>query len=257
MDFFSSSRLVPRLVVLDRVGSTNDELAERLRRDPAADWPEFSVLITDDQTSGRGRLGRQWVAPAGTMLAISVVLRPSLHGIAQESLGWIPLIAGLSMASAMSGLGTDAELKWPNDVLVGGRKVCGILAEVQTTGTIVLGSGVNLTLTEEQLPVPTATSMSIESGQTDADVVLSAYLSRLVSWYGSFADARGDAVASGLQAATERACSTLGRAVRVQLPDGSEPTGVATGLDATGRLVVRADGRLTAVAAGDVTHLRY
>jgi BirA family biotin operon repressor/biotin-[acetyl-CoA-carboxylase] ligase len=257
MDFTSSSKVAARLLVLDRVGSTNDELADRARREATSDWPEFSVVVTGDQTSGRGRLGREWSAPAGTMLAISVLLRPERAGIRNEALGWIPLLAGLAMTRALRGLGADAELKWPNDVLIAGRKVCGILAEAQADGAVVVGSGVNLTMTPEQLPVPTATSLHIEGTPAEADAVLAGYLNELKSSYTSFSAAGGDAEASGLRSAVEATCSTLGRMVRVQLPDGTERVGLARSLDATGRLVVEVDGRLTAVAAGDVIHLRY
>ena len=258
MAFLSSSVAAARLVALPWAESTNDELAERALSGAPSDWPEFSVLVTDTQTMGRGRLGRSWTAPPGTMLAISVLLRPMRAGIRDErAKGWIPLLAGLAMRNALTMLGPDAELKWPNDVLIDGRKVCGILAEAQPDGVIILGSGVNLTMTDDDLPVPTATSMLIAGAESDADVVLAAYLTELREVYGRFAAAGGDAEASGLRAAVAEACSTLGRTVRVQLPGAQDLVGVAAGLDGSGRLVVEASGRRTAVSAGDVTHLRY
>lgn len=258
MAFLASSAAAARLVVLPRAGSTNDELAERVRTGSFSDWPEFSVVITDDQTSGKGRLGRVWSAPAGTMLAISVLLRPARAGIlGAEAKGWLPLIAGLAMTRALTGLGAHAELKWPNDVLVEGRKVCGILSEALPGDAVILGSGVNLTLTEEQLPVPTATSMLLAGAETDPDAVLAAYLVELRALYGRFAGAGGDAESSGMQSDVAGACSTLGRSVRVQLPAADDLLGIAAELDSTGRLVIEASGRRTAVAAGDVTHLRY
>lgn len=258
MAFLASSAAATRLIVLEQAGSTNDELAERARTGSFSDWPEFSVLITDDQISGRGRLGRAWSAQAGTMLAISVLLRPARAGIlGAEAKGWLPLIGGVAMTRALGSLGARAELKWPNDVLIDGRKVCGILAEAQPGDVVVLGSGVNLTLTEDQLPVPTASSMLIAGAETDADAVLAAYLTRLREVYSRFALAGGDVEASGLRAEVADACSTLGKTVRVQLPGGEDLIGVAEDLDETGRLVVQASGRRTAVSAGDVTHLRY
>jgi BirA family biotin operon repressor/biotin-[acetyl-CoA-carboxylase] ligase len=254
--FPRSSALAARLVILTEATSTNDELAARVARDPVADWPEFSVIVTDNQTSGRGRLGRTWSAPPGTMLATSVLLRPTAAGIHDaDALGWIPLIAGLAMVRAVRELGVDAELKWPNDVLVHGRKLSGVLCEA-ATGTVIVGAGINLTLTAEQLPVPTATSLAIEGADADADAVLAGYLSRLRDLYGSFAVAGGDAGASGVRDAVSAACATLGRSVRVERPAGEPLAGEAVALDGSGRLVVHADGRHTAVSAGDVIHLR-
>lgn len=258
MKFSTSVSLASRLISLDQTGSTNDVLAEFIRTGQSSEWPEFSVVVTQDQTSGRGRLGRAWVAPPGTMLAISVLLRPTQTGVrGNDAKGWIPLLAGLAMARALNSLGAPAELKWPNDILIGDRKVCGILTEARPGDAVVVGSGVNLSISEEQLPVPTATSMLIAGAETDPDAVLARYLAELRPLYRRFADAGGDPDLSGLRAAVSEVCSTLGRSVRVQLPGAEDLVGVAEELDATGRLVVAADGRRTAVSAGDVTHLRY
>lgn len=258
MAYRASSAAAARLIVLEQAGSTNDELADRVRTGSFSDWPEFSVLITDDQTSGRGRLGRAWSAPPGTMLAISVLVRPARAGIlGAEAKSWIPLIAGLAMTRALAARGARTELKWPNDVLIDGRKVCGILAEAQPGDAVIVGSGVNLTFTADDLPVPTATSMLIAGADTDADVLLASYLKEFRELYERFAAAGGDAEAAGLRPAVTEACSTLGREVRVQLPGHEVLTGIAKELDRTGRLVVEASGRRTAVSAGDVTHLRY
>lgn len=258
MDFVASSGVAARLIVLEQVASTNDELASKMREGSHSDWPEFSTLVTNDQTAGRGRLGRAWIAPKGTMLAISVLLRPARAGIlGVEAKAWIPLIAGLAMTRALVSLGAQTELKWPNDVMIDGRKVCGILVEAQPGDAVIVGSGINLSLTEDQLPVPTATSMLIAGAETDPDAILAGYLRELRVLYARFVHANGDAEESGLHTAISNACSTLGREVRVQLPGGEDLIGIAKMLDATGRLVVESSGRRTAVAAGDVTHLRY
>ncbi|MGN6128217.1 MAG: biotin--[acetyl-CoA-carboxylase] ligase, partial [Humibacter sp.] len=107
------------------------------------------------------------------------------------------------------------------------------------------------------LPVPTATSMTIEGGTASGDDVLADYLSELRSLYRGFAAAAGAADDAGLLDAVGSACSTLGRTVRVELPGTAPLIGVAESLDTSGRLVVNVDGRRTPVAAGDVTHLRY
>ncbi len=255
-----SSAFAARLDVLDEVGSTNTELAERAA---SADYPHFSVLVTESQTSGRGRLGRVWVAPPGTTLAISVLLRPRL---ALDDYGWIPLIAGLAMRRAVAELvpAHDVGLKWPNDVQIDGLKVSGLLAELLPSGDgLVMGAGVNLTMTREQLPTAASTSLSLNdplvSGPELADAALSRYLETLAALLHRLTVEGGDAVGAGIAAEVEAACTTLGHEVRVELPGGDDLVGTAVDLDSSGRLCVRraADARLVAVAAGDVTHLRY
>ena len=128
-----------RLEHMARTGSTNADL--RAQAGDAEAWPHLSVLITHDQAAGRGRLDRTWVAPAGSALAISVLIRhlPT----APTARGWIPLAAGAAMAAAVAEQlpGHDVAVKWPNDVLVDGFKICGILAEA-TTGAAVVGHAV-------------------------------------------------------------------------------------------------------------------
>jgi BirA family biotin operon repressor/biotin-[acetyl-CoA-carboxylase] ligase len=263
MDLPVSSRLAS-LVIVDEVGSTNDELIAR------ADSAEnFSVVVTPSQTAGRGRLGRVWVAPPGRTLAVSVLLRPRLPAgepLGLEHFGWLPLLAGVAMATAVDELvgGGRTRLKWPNDVQVDGRKISGILAELLPKGdAVVIGAGLNLELTVDELPVPTATSLALAgvelAGDELADAALSRYLEQLRGLVAAFLAVGADADASGTLELVREWCSTLGQEVRVELPGGTELRGVATDIDSTGRLVVRAtaDGSVQAVAAGDVTHLRY
>jgi BirA family transcriptional regulator, biotin operon repressor / biotin---[acetyl-CoA-carboxylase] ligase len=256
----ASESLVPRLVVLPSVGSTNDELISRAL---AAAEPHFSVLVTTDQTSGKGRLGRAWVAPRGTALAISVLLRPE-NTVSVEAFGWLPLMAGVAMCNAVANvIPGSPSLKWPNDVLVDELKVCGLLGELLPSNELVIGAGVNLSMTAEQLPTETSTSLTLAgatlTGDELADAVLAGYLRGLRDLYDAFASASGDAMVSGLHGSVSLACATIGRAVRVVLPAGDELRGTAVRLDETGRLIVRngVDGELVAVAAGDITHLRY
>lgn len=252
-----SRAVAAHLDVLPQVGSTNAELVARASRD---DLPDFSVLVTDDQTAGKGRLGRQWVAPAGTTLAISVLLKPAAMPL--EQLGWLPLLAGLAMTRSVRSLlpGVEVSLKWPNDVLVGGLKVSGILAELLPRGGVVVGAGLNLTMTAEQLPVPTATSLLLNGADPHdlPDRALSAYLGQFRALYETLSTSGLDATGAGLREAVSHACGTLGRSVRVELPDGTELYATAESIDELGRLVVVArDGSRHQVAAGDVTHLRY
>jgi BirA family biotin operon repressor/biotin-[acetyl-CoA-carboxylase] ligase len=250
MRFPASEALVPELVVLASSPSTNAELAARSR---SADLPGYTTLVTDDQTAGRGRLDRTWLAPAGSALAISVLIDPG--ALPPERLGWLPIAAGVAMTEVVAELLPDAAVgfKWPNDVLVGGRKICGVLAElIPERGAVVVGAGINTAMTQDQLPVPSATSLAMEGTHPDADTVLSGYLTRLRGLVEPYLGAGGDALASGLLARAEKLCLTLGRQVRVDLPDGRVVEGVATALDADGRLRVGAE----AIAAGDVTHAR-
>jgi BirA family biotin operon repressor/biotin-[acetyl-CoA-carboxylase] ligase len=250
-----------RLVVVPSTGSTNRDLIEQASASPS-EWPHLSVLLTDDQTAGRGRRDRQWRAPAGSSLAISVLLRPAeLPGtLPVGAFGWLPLLAGLAMKRAITAAGaTGVELKWPNDLLIGAKKVCGILAELlPDASAVVVGSGLNLTIGADELPVETATSLLLAGvAEPDPDAVLAAYLDELRVLTYELANAGGDAEGSGIRSLLERECATVGREVRIELPDGSIVTAHASGLDATGRLMVITDAGPRAVAAGDVTHLRY
>ncbi|MEJ3403546.1 biotin--[acetyl-CoA-carboxylase] ligase [Rathayibacter sp. YIM 133350] len=276
MDFSRSRDRVSRFEFLDEAASTNDELVERAIGVDASAWGDFSVLVTDNQTMGRGRLGRTWMAPEGKSLATSVLLRPA--GLSVERFGWLPLIAGAALTGAIHDVvapfehartdvedGTTAELpvelKWPNDVLIAGYKVCGILAELLPGGQgVVMGAGLNLALDEHDLPTLTSTSILLATGEApDPDVVLAGYLGRFRELYERFVAADGDPFASGIHAAVTRVCGTLAAEVRVELPGGSELYGTAVEIDSDGRLVVvnRENGQTLAVAAGDVTHLRY
>ncbi len=287
MELPQSRAAVPRLEFLTSAGSTNDELRDAATGPDAAAWPHGSVIVTDDQTRGRGRLGRTWLAPTGKTLAISVLLRPSSPGgepLPAPGYGWLPLIAGAAMTETVrravdaaasaapvvpdpedgSG-GVEVELKWPNDVLVSGFKVCGILSELvpaapgSDDAAVIVGAGLNLTLDEHDLPTLTSTSLLLATGvQPDADAVLADYLSTFLALVRTFIEHRADAVASGIAERVSELCGTIGSEVRVELPGDRELLGTAERLDADGRLLVRdANGELQAVAAGDVTHLRY
>jgi BirA family biotin operon repressor/biotin-[acetyl-CoA-carboxylase] ligase len=281
MDLPHSRAAVPRLEFLPTAGSTNDELREAATGPSAAAWPHGSVIVTDDQTRGRGRMGRTWLAPTGKTLAISVLLRPELPGgepFPPEAYGWLPLIAGAAMTEAVRHAvdaaasavddeadedgtgGVEVELKWPNDVLVSGFKICGILSELlPESGAVVVGAGLNLTLDEHDLPTLTSTSLVLVTGvQPDADSVLADYLTGFLTLVRAFAEHGADAAASGIASWVSELCGTLGSEVRVELPGDRELLGVAERLDRDGRLIVRdRNGEPQTVAAGDVTHLRY
>ena len=261
MDLSRSRMQSPRVEWRDASASTNLDLRVELEGQAGA-WPHLSCLLTDNQTAGRGRLDRTWNAAPGTALAVSVLVAPPGldFGSVGDAWSWLPLIAGDAMATAVRGLVPVADkvsVKWPNDVLIDGRKVSGILAELTPHG-VILGSGVNLTMTEVDLPVPTATSLLLAgAAETDIDAVLSAYLEALAEnlalWQRSLQGDRSELVRR-----VARHCSTLGSSVRVELPDDTVIDGRAMGLDELGRLIVEVskNRQQFVVAAGDITHLR-
>jgi len=251
-----ASAVAARLEVLERTGSTNADLVAGIGAD-AAQWPHLAVVVTDDQTAGRGRLGRSWTAPPGASLAISVAL--DVSALPPTAIGWIPLLAGVAMADAVAAQleGHGVRVKWPNDVLVDGLKICGILAEaVPDVGVVVLGAGVNTAMVQADLPVPTAVSFAAIGRDADVDRLLADYLTGVRDLFAALVAAGGDAEAAGVRAAVADHCATLGSRVRVSLPGGGILDGVAERLGAGGELIVRtADGE-TAVSAGDVVHVR-
>ncbi len=230
-----------RVEVLRVTGSTNAVVSERA----LAGEPSGLVVVAEAQTAGRGRLDRSWVSPPRAGLTLSVLLRPDLPPVRWP---WLPLLAGLAVSTALrEQTELDAVLKWPNDVLVEDRKLCGVLAEVPEPGAAVIGIGLNVTTRAQELPstaTTSPTSVAIAGGSTtDRDTLLRSVLRAL-----------GDVLADvdGAQVAYRERCSTLGRRVRLQLPGDTSVEGVAEEVDDAGRLVVA--GR--AYGAGDVVHLR-
>lgn len=320
-----------RLVVVERTGSTNDDLRSALtgadgRLDPcaAAAWPHISALWAHYQDAGRGRAGRHWITPPGSALTVSFVLRPLVPAAA---LAWLPLLAGLAVRDVVDAILIAARVpwragtKWPNDVVlvpegragtVGAgagttagaagagtgtspapepieipgwgraRKVAGILAEfipaaegagarASTTGAsaagavsadrgaacaVVLGVGVNTGQSESELPVPWATSLRLAGARVEPRALLEPLSARLDGLVTAWEAGEGDPDAGdgALGAALRRACTTLGRRVRVDAPDGVLR---GTAVDIAPGLVLRgADGTMRTVDAGDVSHVR-
>src|SRR5580692_2830927 len=207
--------------VVASTGSTNADLMAR-----AADGLEpldGQVLVAEEQTAGRGRLGRTWTSVPGASLTFSVLLRPVTVPAGRR--GWLPLLAGVAVASAVRSVaGVEAVLKWPNDVLVGDRKLAGILAEQSPDGSaVVIGTGLNVATPASALPVSPAglpaTSLLVEGADVGREGLLAEILRTLEHWYLVFS-ADPDPVRSGLLAEYRAACATLGRQVRVELPAG-------------------------------------
>jgi BirA family biotin operon repressor/biotin-[acetyl-CoA-carboxylase] ligase len=245
--------------VVQRTGSTNSDLVALATGEEKAD--EGAVLVAEEQNAGRGRLDRQWTAPARSGLFFSVLLKPT--GVPVERWGWLPLLTGVAVATALSRVaGVDTALKWPNDLLVTvdgeERKAGGILAERAGSDAVVVGIGINVTLRADELPVPGAGSLALAGATTtDRDTVLRAVLRSLEQWYEKWRAAGGDPVASGLQETYAAGCATLGRVVRAELPGGTSITGEAVAVDGDGRLVLATEeGVQQPVGAGDIVHLR-
>ncbi|GLU49583.1 biotin--[acetyl-CoA-carboxylase] ligase [Nocardiopsis ansamitocini] len=241
--------------VTPATASTNTELAARARDGLAGG----SVLVTEHQTAGRGRLDRAFHTPARAALTFSVLLRPD---VVTNGYGWMSLLMGVAAVGALRRIAeVDAVLKWPNDVLLGDRKLAGILAEAVFApqgNAIVVGMGLNVSQRAEELPVDTAVSLALAQAPcTDRDPLLRAVLRGFADRYTAWVGHGGDAEVSGLAAEYRACCDTVGRQVRVHLPGDVLLHGTATGIDAEGRLTVRADdGVETALSAGDVVHVR-
>lgn len=209
-----------------------------------------TILVADHQTAGRGRLDRTWETPAGSALTFSVVVDP---GLADHDWPLLPLAVALAVADGVRrAADVDVQVKWPNDLLIGGDKFCGILLErVQPDPArpplAVIGIGINVGLAAEDLPVPTATSLAIAGSTVDRTEVFAAVVPALATILDAL---QGDPTAVLERYRSE--CDTLGREVTAHLPDGEVLTGRATGLDRNGRLLVGD----RAVGAGDVVHVR-
>jgi BirA family biotin operon repressor/biotin-[acetyl-CoA-carboxylase] ligase len=201
--------------------------------------PAGLVAVADVQTAGRGRLGRTWEAPAGANLLCSVLLRPRLADADAVPFLAVARVSLAARAAVSAVAGVSAGLKWPNDLMVDGAKLAGVLAEVEGDA-VVVGIGVNVGWAP-------AGAACLGDGGVSRDGVLDALLRSLDDWLGA-----DDRMA---MRAYREACVTLGRVVRVDLADDSF-TGTAADVTDTGSLLVETDACLREVTAGDVVHLR-
>jgi BirA family biotin operon repressor/biotin-[acetyl-CoA-carboxylase] ligase len=236
-----------RVTVVADTPSTNTDLL----RDELV--PDRSVLVAELQTAGRGRLDRTWTSPRGAGLTFSVLLRPSVPMVFWS---WLPLLAGLALSEAVRDTAAvPAGLKWPNDLVIEDRKAAGILAQAGAD-RVVVGIGLNVSTSADELPVPEATSLMLAAAtDTDRFELLVAILSRLDARVAQWTDFGGDAEAAGLLTAYRECCATLGRHVAVTVGDETLH-GEAVDIDPAGRLVLSIDGERRPLAAGDVKHVR-
>jgi BirA family transcriptional regulator, biotin operon repressor / biotin---[acetyl-CoA-carboxylase] ligase len=249
--------LVPdlSLELLPETDSTNAVAGQRAREGA----PEGLVVVADHQRAGRGRLDRTWETPPGTAVTFSLVLRPT---VPPSSWPWLPLLVGHNVAKSLTALGYDARVKWPNDVLLGDLKVAGILVErVETPAgpAAIVGVGVNVAMSADELPVPTAVSLATAPHATEPVPDRAEVLRQVVATVKEAYDlwqTGGDQATERLASSYRSHCATLGREVRVDLPGGGQLSGRAVDVDEAGRLVVEAGGRTERVGAGDVVHVR-
>jgi BirA family biotin operon repressor/biotin-[acetyl-CoA-carboxylase] ligase len=246
---FDHDPLWREIQVVTTTASTNADVATAARAGAA----EGLVVIAEQQSMGRGRLDRGWEAPARAGILLSVLLRPRVDVAAWPL---IPLLTGLAVVEAVLAVGqVEASLKWPNDIIVDGLKIGGVLAE-RVDDAVVVGIGLNVSTRRDELPVDTATSLALIGGATDREIIAKEVLRALARRYTAWHDT-GGATESVIPAYRER-CETIGHHVEVELPGGQAVTGLASGIDDSGRLIVRNDstGDEQAWLVGDVTHVR-
>lgn len=231
------------------------------------DNPLWSIVVTDHQTGGRGRLGRTWEVPDRAAIALSATVPVADPATA----GWLPLLAGLALSRAITEVAATAgttlttRLKWPNDVLLADdedRKVSGILCELVSLApragpaVVVVGAGINVDQIRDELPVDTATSLALARATIRREDLIVTYLGHLAELADPAGDGSGRIDVAGGRAAYKTACSTIGAQVRVHLPTGEVVHGQATGVDRAGGLVVATVRGVRTFAAGDVVHVR-
>jgi BirA family transcriptional regulator, biotin operon repressor / biotin---[acetyl-CoA-carboxylase] ligase len=238
-----------RQVWLADVGSTNDVAATLADRGE----PEGTVVIADAQSAGRGRHGRAWVSPPGAGLYMSIVLRPAAHAVSL-----LTIAAGVALAEGIqAATGLQPQLKWPNDVYLGGRKLAGILAEAgaSTAGVhhVVLGCGINL-MPAAYPPDVTARATSIESelGRPIDRGLL--FVECLAALHLRYCDLQSRANAAVVARWRDRAASTFGRRVEWDAA-GVTRYGIAEDIDDTGALLVRDGAACARVISGEVRWL--
>lgn len=241
----------PRPRVVESTGSTSADVLALA----AAGAPEGTVVVSDEQTAGRGRMGRTWVSAPGAGLWFSVLLR--MDGTERRTAGLVPLMAGVAVADAVGRAGVPAVLKWPNDVIVehraggaGPGKLAGILAESDGAGAVVVGIGVNVSQDASALPVPEATSLRLEGAAIARSDLLVEVLSGLHDHLADLREADGERT----MAEYRRLCVTIGRQVSATLPSGEVIVGEALDVADDGRLGIHQPGNTRYVAAADVIH---
>jgi len=238
---------IPPIEFLTSVDSTNSYLLQR-----NGSYLPFQAVATQSQMAGRGRLGRSWESTSGLGLAVSIAL-PVMAGVANAGLH--SLLVGRAVLRFVQGQGVvEAQMKWPNDILVGGRKISGILCEMTPAGFVVAGIGINLFHAENQLPLQESTSLAVEGVHVeDVRRFTHNLVENLVKVW-----AAAENSATNWSKFLSPSIGTLGQRVKVVETQDHSWDGVAEGLNDDGHLLVRSfqDGVLRTVVAADVLHLR-
>jgi BirA family biotin operon repressor/biotin-[acetyl-CoA-carboxylase] ligase len=226
--------------------------------------PQWSVYVTDFQSAGRGRRDRSWHSVSGRDLMFSVILRPNVETKYAQLLSLATSLAVLRAIKKISrGIVNDVSIKWPNDVLIGGRKVCGIICEILCKDAAidyaVLGIGVNVNRTQDELPRldspdrPNATSLFVESGSRfDLPLLLAEVLAELSDISGLITTDENRRL---FMAEYESNCGTIGMRIKIVTDDG-DFIGTAAGITRDGALIVRNEAEEKVFYAGDVVHAR-
>jgi BirA family biotin operon repressor/biotin-[acetyl-CoA-carboxylase] ligase len=238
------------LVCHDVTGSTNDD-AGVLARDGA---PEGTVVLADAQTAGRGRLGRDWVSRPRLNLYASLLLRPK---IAPADAPQLSLVAGVAVAHALERVGLEPGIKWPNDVLIDGRKVCGVLTEIEAeadmVGSVVVGIGVNLNSERDDFPEELQDRAVSVLMATGAKVNRAFFVATLLECFERAYERWRDGGFGPLKDDWERRATLLGKPVEVAAASATT-TGICVGIDSDGALLLKGDdNEVRRVIAGDVT----
>ncbi len=252
-------RLASTVVCYQTIGSTNDAAATLAARGADA---EGAVVCADEQTAGRGRRGHVWFSPPGSGLYVSVILTPgAARADADRAIMLVTLMAGVALVEGIErSTGLRAELKWPNDLLLGRRKLAGILSEGVGAGaaagpariaTVVVGYGINIAQTAYPPEVAArATSLESELGRpVDRALVFAETLAALASRYDDLLTGRFDAILDAWRRRAPAACGA-----RVAWTSAAGPrSGVTAGIDDRGALLVRAGDRVERIVAGELT----
>ena len=230
-----------RVSVVDLTTSTQEDLLKKVSSRQAGNG---DVIVADFQSAGRGRLDRTFIAPPSTALLFSLYLNPMRP---RSEWGFLPLLAGLSVAEALNQINSMVLIKWPNDLLINENKVGGIISTIEGDG-IVIGIGINVSMSSKQLPVPTATSLALEGFSIlDRNTLLSRILTVLEGNFGQWD--KGLSFSDQYLALS----ATLGYNVRIESPKGQVILSKAISIDEQGQLHLE-DGKI--VSVGDVIHLR-
>jgi BirA family biotin operon repressor/biotin-[acetyl-CoA-carboxylase] ligase len=248
---FDLSHVVDDVVWCDEVDSTSTFLSQQFSGTSIA-------VLSWNQTGGRGRLGREWVSPEGKSLAMSVGLWPEVlpAELSTEWLGALSLISAATFADAFRPhLPEPVRIKWPNDVMISGKKVAGILGEIPSPGLVIVGVGLNVSLGADELPTENATSLGLHGFDSGAlEQVITTFFSQLRKTL----EASRNGLSREMLAWLSEQVETVGNRVRVDFPGGNSREGTALSLDPSGRLNVQFDDAESPdlIHAADVWHLR-